>query len=58
MVAAVFRHLVPQTLTLAVGKTEITPPSGITEVLRGLLMSMVTNPITALMEANYIGILV
>ncbi len=28
------------------------------EVLRGLLMSMVTNPIDALLNANYIGILV
>lgn len=27
-------------------------------MLRGLLMSMVSNPITALMNANYIGILV
>lgn len=58
VVAVVFSHLIPQTLTLAVGTTEITPPSGITEVLRGLLMSMVSNPITALMNANYIGILV
>jgi len=58
VVAVVFSHLIPQTLTLAVGSTEIVPPSGITEVLRGLLMSMVSNPITALMQANYIGILV
>lgn len=36
----------------------ITPPSGIVEVLRGLLMSMVSNPIDALLNANYIGILV
>ncbi len=34
------------------------PPSGIVEVLRGLLMSMVSNPIDALLNANYIGILV
>jgi serine/threonine transporter len=27
-------------------------------VLRGLLMSMVSNPIDALLNANYIGILV
>ncbi len=58
VVAVVFSHLVPQTLTLDATNTDITPPSGIVEVLRGLLMSMVANPITALMEANYIGILV
>ncbi|MDL4915310.1 MAG: serine/threonine transporter SstT [Enterobacterales bacterium endosymbiont of Blomia tropicalis] len=58
VVAVIFSYLTPQALTLTVGATEITPPSGITEVLRGLLMSMVANPITALMNANYIGILV
>jgi serine/threonine transporter len=36
----------------------ISPPSGIVGVLRGLLMSMVSNPVDALMNANYIGILV
>lgn len=58
VVAVVFSHLIPQTLTLTAEKSPITPPSGIVEVLRGLLMSMVANPITALMQANYIGILV
>ncbi|QUJ01463.1 hypothetical protein KCP75_17060 [Salmonella enterica subsp. enterica] len=33
---------------------DIVPPSGIVEVLRGLLMSMVSNPIDALLNANYI----
>jgi serine/threonine transporter len=58
VVAVVFSHLFPQMLSMNVGKTEITPPSGIAEVLHGLLMSMVANPIDALMNANYIGILV
>ncbi|WP_416411546.1 serine/threonine transporter SstT [Pantoea sp. App145] len=58
IVAVVFSHLFPQMLSMNVGKTEITPPSGIAEVLHGLLMSMVSNPIDALMNANYIGILV
>ncbi|WP_313683211.1 serine/threonine transporter SstT [Pantoea sp.] len=58
IVAVVFSHLFPQMLSMNVGKTEITPPSGIAEVLHGLLMSMVSNPIYALMNANYIGILV
>ena len=58
VVAVIFSHLFPQTLSMDVGATEITPPSGITEVLHGLLMSMVANPIEALMNANYIGILV
>ncbi|MET3077245.1 serine/threonine transporter SstT [Pantoea leporis] len=58
VVAVIFSHLFPQTLSMNVGATQITPPSGITEVLHGLLMSMVSNPIEALMNANYISILV
>ncbi|XXN62834.1 serine/threonine transporter SstT [Enterobacter ludwigii] len=58
VVAVIFSHLFPQTLSMNVGATQITPPSGITEVLHGLLISMVSNPIEALMNANYIGILV
>ncbi|GLR08151.1 serine/threonine transporter SstT [Mixta theicola] len=58
VVAVVCSYLYPQVLTLSAAQTEITPPSGISEVLNGLLMSMVANPIDALMHANYIGILV
>jgi len=58
VVAVVFSHLLPQTLTLTAANNEITPPSGILAVLNGLLMSMVSNPIDALIHANYIGILV
>ncbi|MDU4092686.1 MAG: serine/threonine transporter SstT [Pantoea sp.] len=58
VVAVVCSHLYPQVLTLSAAQTEITPPSGILEVLNGLLMSMVANPFDALMHANYIGILV
>ncbi|HBV39574.1 MAG TPA: serine/threonine transporter SstT, partial [Erwinia sp.] len=58
IVAVVFSHLLPQTLTLSAANNEITPPSGILAVLNGLLMSMVSNPIDALIHANYIGILV
>lgn len=58
VVAVVFSHLLPQTLTLSDANQQIVPPSGILEVLNGLLMSMVANPFDALMHANYIGILV
>ncbi len=53
-----FSFLFPSTLHLTTAADSITPPSGIVEVLRGLLMSMVSNPIDALLNANYIGILV
>ncbi|KEY59905.1 serine/threonine transporter SstT [Serratia sp. DD3] len=55
--AVVFSFLFPTTLTLVVGNTDISPPSGITEVLKGLLMNVVANPFHALTNANYIGIL-
>ena len=58
LTAVVFSFIFPSTLHLNAAAESITPPSGIVEVLRGLLMSMVANPIDALLNANYIGILV
>ncbi|WP_318389856.1 serine/threonine transporter SstT [Enterobacter sp.] len=58
LTAVVFSFLFPSTLQLVTGATDITPPAGIVEVLRGLLLSMVSNPVNALLNANYIGILV
>jgi serine/threonine transporter len=58
LTAVVVSFLFPSSLHLVTGNTDITPPSGIVEVLKGLLMSMVSNPIDALLNANYIGILV
>lgn len=58
LTAVAFSFLFPSTLHLSAAAENIAPPSNIVEVLRGLLMSMVANPITALMNANYIGILV
>lgn len=58
LTAVLFSFVFPSTLHLNAAADSITPPSGIVEVLRGLLMSMVSNPINALLNANYIGILV
>ncbi len=58
LTAVLFSFLFPSTLHLSATAGDITPPSGIVEVMHGLLMSMVSNPVTALMNANYIGILV
>lgn len=58
LTAVLFSFLFPSTLHLNAAAESITPPSGIVEVLRGLLMSLVSNPIDALLNANYIGILV
>jgi len=55
-VAASFMY--PTTLTLvAAPETNLAPPSGIAEVLKNVLMSLVSNPISALSSGNYIGIL-
>lgn len=58
LTAVVVSFLFPSTLQLTTGATDITPPAGIVEVMHGLLMSIVANPIHALINANYIGILV
>lgn len=47
----------PVKLTLVAGVQNLSPPGGITEVLRSLLMNIVDNPVNALVTANYIGIL-
>ncbi len=59
LVAIVGSFMFPMELTLASAE-DITQssPSGIGEVLNTLLMNIVMNPVKALVEANYIGILV
>jgi Na+/serine symporter len=48
----------PVTLTLDVGAVDsVTPPGGVVEVLKALLLNLVDNPVRALFNANYIGIL-
>ena len=57
IVAVVGSFLFPVTLTLTAGAEGVAPPSGVGEVLKTLLMNVVDNPINALANANYIGIL-
>lgn len=50
--------LFPSTLYLSVDpNANLQPPGSIAEVLKNLLLSFITNPVTALSEANFIGIL-
>lgn len=58
LTAVVVSFMFPSTLHLTSSATDISPPSGIAEVIHGLLMSVIANPIHALLNANYIGILV
>ncbi len=56
-VAVLGSFLFPVELTLTVGAEGIAPPSGVWQVLQNLLMNVVANPVDALINANYIGIL-
>lgn len=49
--------LFPQTLTLTDAVAAESVPTGVGEVLRNLLLNMVSNPLSAIAEANYISIL-
>ena len=52
-------YLFPQTITLSSGvaETEIAAPGGLGDIIRGLLNSIIANPIDALSKGNYLGIL-
>ncbi|WP_108585150.1 serine/threonine transporter SstT [Paenisporosarcina sp. OV554] len=56
-VAVVASFLFPVTLTLTTGAGDISPPEGIVEVIQTLLFNLVANPIDAVVNANYLGIL-
>ncbi len=58
LTAVIASFMFPVSLVLGSGVENVVPPGGVAEVLRALLMNVVDNPITALGNANYIGILV
>lgn len=57
LVAVIASFLFPITLILGSGVSKMAPPGGVVEVLKALLMNVVDNPVMALYNANYIGIL-
>ncbi|GGA42766.1 serine/threonine transporter SstT [Psychrobacillus lasiicapitis] len=56
-VAVVASFMFPVTLTLTTGAKDIAPPEGIVEVIQTLLFNLVSNPVDAIINANYLGIL-
>ena len=58
LLAIVMSLLFPTTLALQVTEVQATAPQGIMQVLGGLLQKLVDNPVNAILNANYIGILV
>ncbi|MGY2331222.1 serine/threonine transporter SstT [Pseudomonas sp. SDT2931_S440] len=57
VVAVIASTLLPSSLVLATHDVAVSPPGGIGDVLQSLLLSVVDNPVSALMNANFIGIL-
>ena len=56
--AVIASMLFPSTLFLDMpAQGELTPPGSLTEIFRNLLLSFIANPVTAIAEANFIGIL-
>ena len=58
LLAVTVSTIFPTTLVLQVTEVSQNAPQGIAEVLETLLLKLVDNPISAMLNANYIGILV
>ena len=57
VVAVIASMMFPSSLVLATEDIAVSAPGGISEVMQSLLLSVVDNPVSALMNANFIGIL-
>ena len=57
LVAVLVNYLFPITISLSGTSAEGTSPDGLGEVISNLLLKIVDNPLNALIQANYIGIL-
>ena len=56
--AGMMSTLFPTTLILAVSEVSVNPPQGIGEVFNNLLFKLVDNPVSAVLNGNFLGILV
>ncbi|SFN51857.1 serine/threonine transporter SstT [Xenorhabdus japonica] len=57
VVAVIGSMLFPSMLALVTNNVQVSPPENIVEVLKGVLINIVANPIDAILKGNYIGIL-
>lgn len=57
LTAVVASFVFPSVLTLVVNDSQLSPPENIAEVLKGVLINVVANPVDALINGNYMGIL-
>ncbi len=56
-IAVIVSRIFPINMVLVDAVTDATAPQGVVEVLKNLLMNVVSNPISSLASANYVGIL-
>ncbi|MBT2680381.1 serine/threonine transporter SstT [Bacillus sp. ISL-35] len=57
LIAVLASFMFPVSLKLTAGAEGMTPPGSVVEVLKTLLLNIVDNPVNAIINANYIGIL-
>jgi serine/threonine transporter len=57
LIAVVVSFIFPVSITLTKGAEDLAAPGGVVEVLKTLLLNVVDNPVNAIANANYIGIL-
>ncbi len=57
VVAVIVSYMFPTSIALVEVKDAVTAPGGISEVLRSLVFNLVDNPVKAVANANYVGIL-
>ena len=56
-IAVIASRLFPVEMVLVDAVTDTVAPQGVVEVLKNLLMNVVSNPVSSLANANYVGIL-
>jgi serine/threonine transporter len=57
LLAVIVSFMFPVSLTLTKGVEDLAAPGGVVEVIKSLLLNVVDNPVKAIYNANYIGIL-
>lgn len=57
LIAVIASFIFPMNITLVEGAEDLAAPSNAIEVIRTLVLNVVDNPVNALLNANYIGIL-
>ncbi|WHX98111.1 serine/threonine transporter SstT [Neobacillus sp. DY30] len=56
-IAVIVSFIFPVSITLTKGAEDMAAPGGVVEVLKTLLLNVVANPVNAIANANYVGIL-